>query len=103
MTVALTFIPSEFSVATVGISRPIFTSKRRYLRVATGGLIGVSGGRTWSVGVSLTNGGEPWVGFRFNMGALAVPINFVSTTVAGSGTQTQIPAAVNPVVVTCKI
>lgn len=95
MTTSVTYSAAGFSVEPAG-----FSSKKRYLREKAFGELGLSAGRTFVIGNCRTNTGQPWVAYRFDMAGLRASINFVSTTVTGN-TDTQNPAAVNPVITRC--
>lgn len=96
-TVVTTFTATEFTVTPPG-----FSSTRRYLRVASGGAIGVSAGRTWRISnISLTNTGFPWIGQRWDVGSYG-SFAITSTTVSGN-TQTVTVAAVSPVITSCTL
>lgn len=89
---------TEFTISPSG-----FSSKKRYLRKKAGGALAMSAGRTWAVSANGdTNTGQPYIGFRFNMGGLAPTINRLSFTVSGSTTTALCPD-VNPIVDACTI
>ena len=100
MTTTLTYTATEFTVAPSG-----FSTQKRFLRATAFGPIGLSGGRTFSIGLAWVNTGQPWLGYRFDMDGLKASIDFVSTTVSGN-TQTQTLAqapAVSPVIERCTL
>lgn len=91
MTDVLIYTPTRFAVPQSG-----FDSEKRYIRkVASGATLAISAGRTWRIGYADVNTGQPWCGFRFDIGVSGVEINAVSTTVGGF-TQTHVIAAVAP-------
>jgi len=95
MTTTTTYDANGFVINPSG-----FSSKKRYLREQAFGNLAVSGGRTFVLGFSWVNTGQPWLAYRFDNDGLRASINFVSTTVSGN-TDTQNPAAVNPLITRC--
>lgn len=93
MTDTLIITPTRFAVPPSG-----FDSEKRYMRkVASGATLAVSAGRTWQIGYPDVNTGQPWCGFRFDIGVSGLEVNAVQTVVGGFTQSHAAIASVNPV------
>lgn len=79
MTDTLIYTATRFAVPPSG-----FDSDLRYMRkIASGGDFIISAGRTWQIGYFTINTGEPWLGFRFDIGVSGAEVDAVQTVVGG--------------------
>lgn len=82
-----------------------FDASKRHLRRTSAAALAVSAGRTWQIAPDSSPRylGHTWQAYRFNMGALAAPINFTAIHPDGGSVLSDDVPAVNPVILTCDI
>lgn len=80
-------------------------SRKFYLRRNPGASLRVSAGRTWTMSPtsSANNTSQPWQAYRYDAGPPSTPINFISTTVAGTTVTSNNTPVVDPVNFACVI